>query len=116
MKKCFICTICSWIVGLSTLWLVGMGLGGWPLPAGGWINICYAVLGLIALGFLYYQLVPCPRCVARQDKGQEKEKAKEKEVRQAQEKTAVTTKEPVATYMTIPKAPKPVEHDDDMDE
>ena len=65
MKKCLLCTICSWIVGLSTLWLVGMGLGGWALPSGGLVNIGYALLGLIALGFLYYQVVPCSRCVAR---------------------------------------------------
>lgn len=64
MKKCVTCAIGSWIVGLSTLWLAGMGLGGWALPAGGAINVAYAVLGLVALTFLYYQIVPCKRCAA----------------------------------------------------
>lgn len=40
-----------------------MGLGGWALPSGGAVNLIYAVLGIIALGFLYYQIVPCKRCL-----------------------------------------------------
>jgi hypothetical protein len=64
MKKCLICKICSWVVGLSTLWLVVMGLTGWQLPTGAAVNLAYAALGLVALGFMYYQMVPCKRCMA----------------------------------------------------
>ncbi len=64
MKKCIVCAVCSWIVGLSMLGFVVIGLGGWKLPSGGVVNLVYAALGLITLGFLYYQVVPCQRCVA----------------------------------------------------
>ena len=64
MKKCRICTIGSWVSGLSAVALGAMGLSGfWPRSNA----LSRSVLSLVALtglGFLIYQppFKPCPRC------------------------------------------------------
>ena len=64
-KKCVPCTFGSWIVGLGTVALMIVGILGLTLPTGLIANILYGVIGIIGLGFLYYQIVPCPRCMKR---------------------------------------------------
>lgn len=63
MTKCAICIYGSWAVGVSTVYLALAGIFSWPLPAGTIAGAIYVILILTALGFLYYQIVPCPRCV-----------------------------------------------------
>ncbi|MBI4032499.1 hypothetical protein HY374_02215 [Candidatus Berkelbacteria bacterium] len=63
--KCAICTYGSWAVGLSTVYASVMGILGRPLPSGTIAGVIYAILFVTALSFLYYQIVPCPRCEAK---------------------------------------------------
>jgi hypothetical protein len=64
-EKCTICTIGTWVTGLSALLLVITGIFELSLPTGLISQILYAVAGIIILGFLYYQVTPCPRCVKK---------------------------------------------------
>lgn len=66
--KCRICTIFSWIVGLSTILFSLVGIFDIPLPSGTLAGAAYVILILIALGFLYYQIIPCPRCLEQSKK------------------------------------------------
>jgi hypothetical protein len=66
MKKCTVCLIGTWIVGLSALaWgVLGVTGGLSTLPV--WARVMMGVVGVVGLGFLFYQppMKPCPRCVA----------------------------------------------------
>lgn len=60
--KCALCSIASWVLGLAGIWLGVTGIFNLDLPTGTLAGALYTVLVVIALGFLYYQVVPCPRC------------------------------------------------------
>lgn len=71
MRKCGICMVGSWTVGLAA---VAWGLAGvfevpveWSLP----LRVVAGLVGLTGLGFLFYQppLKPCPRCVKANQAG-----------------------------------------------
>lgn len=62
MPKCAVCVVSSWVIGLSTATFSLAGIFDLPLPVGTLAGAGYVVLILIVLGFLYYQIVPCPRC------------------------------------------------------
>lgn len=66
MKKCLVCTLGSWTVGLAALAWAMVGLLGLALPAGPWFAIVTAIVGITAIGFLIYQppFKACPRCEA----------------------------------------------------
>jgi hypothetical protein len=66
MKKCTICLIGTWTVGLAAMAWGALALLGidlmWPI----WGKIMAVTVGLTGLGFLYYQppMKPCPRCAS----------------------------------------------------
>ncbi|HEY1812470.1 MAG TPA: hypothetical protein VGG74_09005 [Kofleriaceae bacterium] len=65
MKKCAICTLGSWVVGVTAL-AVGVAAVTGHVPAmTTWLRVVLAIAGVVGLGFLFYQppLAPCPRCV-----------------------------------------------------
>jgi hypothetical protein len=66
MKKCGICTLGSWVVGLAALAWALWGATGYTLVASGTLRTVALVLGGFGIGFLIYQppLPSCPRCVA----------------------------------------------------
>jgi hypothetical protein len=66
MRKCVICTVGSWVVGLST---VGWGVAAVfhvAIPAEHWVRYVGIAAGVVGVGFLAYQppLPACPRCPA----------------------------------------------------
>lgn len=70
MRKCGICMFGSWVVGLVAVAASLFGILSYPLPAGTLAGALYVVVLVVAISFLYYQIVPCPRC-ARKQKGSE---------------------------------------------
>lgn len=55
----------SWVVGLSTVLFSGAAIFDLTVPSGTLAGAGYVVLIVIALGFLSYQIVPCPRCARK---------------------------------------------------
>jgi len=64
-KKCFVCAWGSWVVGLSAVALVIAGIFELTLPTGLLAKIIYVGIGINAIGFVYYQIVPCPMCARK---------------------------------------------------
>jgi len=64
--KCALCNFGSWLVGVASICLGVAGIFDLDLPAGTLAGVTYTVLIVVALGFLYYQIVPCPRCARKQ--------------------------------------------------
>ncbi len=64
MQKCTICQLGSWVVGLSAIGFAVCAWLGYALPTSMIAKVIYVMIVCIAASFLYYQIVPCPRCVA----------------------------------------------------
>lgn len=64
-NKCTVCAICTVVVGLSAIgWGVVGVLGATPTHSV-LVRIAYVAVGVIGIGFLYYQIKPCPNCTKK---------------------------------------------------
>ncbi len=70
VKKCTVCMVGSWVVGLSA---VAWGTAGIFNPFGFvlWLRLVCGLAGVAGLGFLAYQppFPACPRCLREGAKG-----------------------------------------------
>jgi hypothetical protein len=66
MKKCGICLIGTWVVGLSALAWAVVGFAGGLAQLSMWGRVLAVLVGAIGMGFLFYQppMKPCLRCLA----------------------------------------------------
>lgn len=66
MKKCTICLLGTWTVGLAAVGWGVMGALTVPITLPLWARLAAIIVGLTGLGFLFYQppMKPCPRCLA----------------------------------------------------
>lgn len=66
MKKCKLCIVASWVVGLAAVAWGALSLGLITIDLTPAFKMISIGVGITGIGFLCYQqpLMSCPRCVA----------------------------------------------------